>query len=162
MIQSFLVFLLCLAASTPDASIEEKLLHQASSAGRGAVEAAQISTDEARALWETAAIRYEETVQGYENGQIYYNLGNTYAQLDDIPHAILNYRRAQYFLPHNRQLLANLQYVRAKRQDHIAEPETSPVLQTLCFWHYDLSFHARLWLATLLNAIFWATAIRLL
>ena len=162
MIRSILVILLCLAASMTDASLAEKFLHQAYNNGRDALEAVQTSPDDARELWKASQIRYEDALACYENGQIYYNLGNTYAQLDDIPHAILNYRRAQYFLPHNRQLQANLQYVRSKRQDPFEEPEASGVLETLCFWHYDLTFHFRLWAAILLNTSFWAAALALL
>ena len=140
------------------------MLSQADEASRKALELAQDNPEAAATQWRLVCDLYEQARKNpaISNGELYYNLGNAYAQLDDYAHAILNYRRAQLFLPRDRQLQANLQYARAKRQDHFPEPEISPVLQTLCFWHYDFSFHARLWIAILLNAAFWLNAILLL
>ena len=153
-----LIFCLALSAAVPES------LQQADEASRKALELATENPEGADEQWQIACKRYETAIADgtISNGELYYNLGNAYAQLDDIPHAILNYRRAQLFLPRDRQLHANLQYVRAKRADHFAEPETSPVLQTLVFWHYDLSFHSRLWIAVTLSILFWLAAILLL
>lgn len=153
-----LIYYLALPAAVPEQ------LQQADEASRKALELATENPEAAAEQWQIASKLYEKVLADgtTSNGELYYNLGNAYAQLDDIPHAILNYRRAQLFLPRDRQLHANLQYVRAKRADHFAEPETSPVLQTLFFWHYDLSFHSRLWTAVALSILFWLAAVLLL
>lgn len=154
----YLNIILVALAETPTTQLQH-----ADAAARQALSLAPSSPDAAE-QWRTVCACYEGILASgdFSNGGIYYNLGNAYAQLGDIPRAILNYRRAQLFLPRNRQLQANLQYVRAKRQDHFAEPEASPVLQTLFFWHYDLAFHSRLWTAAVLAAVFWLAAIVLI
>ena len=158
-----IIYLLLISCLALPAAVPEQL-RQADEASRKALELATENPEAATEQWQIACERYKAVLADgdFANGELYYNLGNAYAQLDDIPHAILNYRRAQLFLPRDRQLHANLQYVRAKRSDHFAEPESSPVLQTLCFWHYDLSFHSRLWIAVVLAALFWLSAILLL
>lgn len=90
--------------------------------------------------WRKAARRYERLIRegDFRNGAVFYNLGNIYFRLDDIGRAILNYRRAQRFLPRDPNLLRNLAFVRSCRRDHIAEPERTRVLKTVFFWHYDL------------------------
>ncbi|MBR4125694.1 MAG: hypothetical protein IKR13_05785 [Victivallales bacterium] len=158
-----LIYLLLISCLALPAAVPEQL-QQADEASRKALELATENPETAAEQWQKVIDIYKGLLQdgSLANGELYYNLGNAYAQLDDIPHAILNYRRAQLFLPRDHQLHANLQYVRAKRADHFAEPETSPVLQTLFFWHYDLSFHSRLWTAVALSILFWLAAVLLL
>ena len=90
--------------------------------------------------WRKAAARYERLVSegDYHNGALFYNLGNIYFRLDDIGRAILNYRRAQQFIPRDPNLIRNLAFVRSCCRDRIPEPERTRVLKTLFFWHYDL------------------------
>ena len=90
--------------------------------------------------WRKAAARYERLVNegDYHNGALFYNLGNIYFRLDDIGRAILNYRRAQQFIPRDPNLLSNLAFVRSRCRDHVPEPERIRVLKTVFFWHYDL------------------------
>ncbi|HTR81997.1 MAG TPA: tetratricopeptide repeat protein [Bacteroidota bacterium] len=60
---------------------------------------------------------YEKILQdGYESGELYFNLGNAYYKNGSIPKAILNYERAKELLPgdddvHFNLQLANLQIV---------------------------------------------------
>ena len=124
------------------------------------------SRDEAVELWRKAAARYERAVRegGLANGPLFYNLGNVYFRLGDTGRAILNYRRAQRFIPNDRNLLKNLAYARRSRKDTVEEQESRKVLRTLLFWHYDLSLATRenifiacfcaIWLFALLR-IFW-------
>ena len=64
-----------------------------------------------------AAQGYEGILaNGYENGQLYFNLGNAYYKTGNIQRAILNYERARKFIPGDDDLqfnlaLANLQIV---------------------------------------------------
>lgn len=59
---------------------------------------------------------YESTVQaGISNGEIYYNLGNAYYENNDLAHALLNYRRAQQFLPRDLDLNTQLARIRSIR-----------------------------------------------
>lgn len=157
-------YLLCFSATVLALPGEPSKLEEADQLCRQALALAQEDSAAAQENWRRAATLYESLIAdgNYSNGKIYYNLGNTYAQLENWPQAIASYRRAQTFLPHNRQLQANLQYARAQRQDHFPAPEENSVLQTLFFWHYDFSFHTRLWTAVLLSVAFWAAALLLL
>ncbi|MCM8787571.1 MAG: tetratricopeptide repeat protein, partial [Candidatus Omnitrophica bacterium] len=48
---------------------------------------------------------------GYENGNLYYNLGNCYFKKGKLGLAILNYEKAKRFIPFDRDLKTNYKYV---------------------------------------------------
>lgn len=58
-------------------------------------------------------------LSGYENGPLYYNMGNCYYKLNDIPHAILNYERALKFMPNDDDLKTNLTLTKLNTIDQI-------------------------------------------
>lgn len=62
---------------------------------------------------------YTELLQHGASSDIYYNLGNAYYRLDDIPHAILSYERALLLTPGDADVRFNLQMARAKTIDKI-------------------------------------------
>jgi len=107
-----------------------------------------------------AALRYERIIHdgGIENGQLYYNIGNAYFRSGDTGRAILNYLRAERFIPGDENLEANLAYARSRRQDTFEEPQRAQVLQTLLFFHYDLSRAVRFALLAIFSALFWGLA----
>jgi tetratricopeptide (TPR) repeat protein len=97
------------------------------------VTAAQSDTE----LIEAAAEAYERedyarAAQLYENllqripatGELHLNLGNSYFLSGDVGRALLNYRRAQMFLPRDSAVQENIAIVRARRMDFV---ETSAV-----------------------------------
>jgi len=43
---------------------------------------------------------YEKLLKQGESAALYYNLGNSYYRLDNIPHAVLSYERAQRLALH--------------------------------------------------------------
>jgi tetratricopeptide (TPR) repeat protein len=70
----------------------------------------------------TAVTLYESmTASGYQDPNLYFNLGNAYFEMEDLGHALLNYRRAQQFIPRDRDLDRNLALVRALRVDVLSE-----------------------------------------
>lgn len=126
-------------------------------AGRYFQQASQMA-DQAQSaeLYRKALVRFEKLVQdGVENGKLYYNLGNTYFQLHDLGRAVLNYRRAQLYLPDDDNLRQNLLAARAKQPDRIEPSQEVMIAKTLLFWHYDLPVRARLILLTVANLLFW-------
>jgi hypothetical protein len=115
------------------------------------------SKEEAIYSYKKAAMRYERLIRegGIKNGKIYYNLGNAYFRMNDIGRAILNYLRAEQYMPDDSNLRQNLEYAREKRLDKIEEKQETKVLKTLFFWHYDLSVKTRIMLFTSFFMLLW-------
>ena len=68
-----------------------------------------------------AAKLYRQLIDaGVKNGEVYFNLGNTYYQLKDLGHALLFYRRAESFMPRDENLRLNMMRVRVQRGDGIS------------------------------------------
>lgn len=121
-----------------------------------------IATDEAaaQAEYEKATLRLEQIIRegGVENGKLYYNLGNVWFQRGDLGRAIVNYLRAEQYMPNNINLQQNLAYVRQQRKDAFEQTETRKVLNTLFFWHYDVPSGIRLRIFTMAFLAFWGFA----
>lgn len=146
---------LALAAPAQDAASRVQVLAEANDLFHQANERAATDLDGAQALYTKAARRFERLVSdgGIENGKLFYNLGNTYFRMGDIGRALLVYRRAEAYRPNDPNLHRNMQFARARRLDTFEEPQTTRVLKTLFFWHYDLSQRSR---AVLFGAFFGA------
>jgi len=62
--------------------------------------------------------------QGYESAELYYNIGNTFFNLNRIPESILYYERAQKLAPRDENIRFNLELARTRTIDKIeAIPE---------------------------------------
>jgi len=111
-------------------------------------------------LYRRAALRYERIARdgGVQNGRLFYNIGNAYFRSEDIGRAILNYRRAESYIPGDPNLAQNLAYARSRRQDSFEERQQTRVLQTLLFFHYDLAPGTRAVLLALFSSLFWGLA----
>lgn len=114
----------------------------------------------AQAAYEKATLRLEQIIRdgGVENGKLYYNLGNVWFQRGDLGRAILNYLRAEQYMPNNVDLQQNLAFVRQQRKDAFEQTEQRKVLTTLFFWHYDIPSGLRLRGFTAAFLIFWGLA----
>lgn len=100
---------------------------------------------------------YESLLRhGYENGHLYYNLGNAYLRGGELGRAIASYLRSQVFLPRDQDVRANLEFARKSAKDALAPPGPGPVLSTLFFWYYGLSPAELGTLLVVLNVLFWA------
>lgn len=83
---------------------------------------------EADALYENekyaeAAAAYKSLVK--DNGvayEVYYNLGNCYYKMDDVPQAVLCYERAYLLNPGDADLRVNLALARGKTVDKVVPP----------------------------------------
>lgn len=75
--------------------------------------------------FDAAASRYEAIVKnGYENGEVYFNLGNAYYKSGKLQRAILSYERARKFIANDEDLDFNIRLVNLQLQDKIeAIPE---------------------------------------
>ncbi|MDF7798155.1 hypothetical protein P4C99_01675 [Pontiellaceae bacterium B1224] len=105
-----------------------------------------------------AAEQYEYLVQeeGIRNGQLFYTIGNSWFMAGDMGRAILNYRRAQQFMPNNADLKHNLKAALELRSDLIPAKEPHPLAEKLLGWHLNTSTSFRWWLFASLWIGFWA------
>lgn len=62
---------------------------------------------------------YEELLQNGVSYEVYYNLGNAYYRLDNIPRAILSYERALRLSPNDEDVRVNLKMAQSKTIDKI-------------------------------------------
>ncbi len=131
----------------------EELLQQANTFFHQANES--VNNEEKKQLYEKALLRYETVSKEIANGKLFYNIGNTYFLLDDIGRAITNYRRAEQFMPNNKQLQQNLGLALQKRQDNIPTKQQDKLMHTLFFWHYDLSEGMRTAIFAGVYSAFW-------
>ena len=127
---------------------------------RQANEVAAKDPSQATSLYGKSAMRYERIIRegDIRNGKLYYNLGNIYFRMNEIGRAILNYLRAEQYIPNDSNLKQNLAYVRKNRLDKIEEKQKTKVLKTLFFWHYDIPASIRLIIFTSCFILIWVFA----
>jgi len=117
---ALLAFVTPVRAISLTPSQQEELLHEAIRSADLGAEIRQSKPDEAKEAFRKAAIKYELLVEsGVRNGRLYYNLGNAYFESGQIGRAILNYRRAEQWIPGDARLEHNLNYVRSLRRNQI-------------------------------------------
>jgi tetratricopeptide (TPR) repeat protein len=108
-----------------------------------------------------AADMYEQIAHnGYESAPLYYNMGNAYFKLQNIPTAILAYERARRLAPHDEDVLYNLRLANLRVIDKI---DPIPQLFLVDWWNaivtessssgWALSAVAGLWIAAALGAL---------
>lgn len=104
-----------------------------------------------------AAEQYEYLVkeEGVRNGQLFYTLGNSWFMAGDMGKAILNYRRAEQYMPNNPDLRHNLKSALELRPDLIPAKEPHPLAAKLLGWHIGTSTHFRWWLFAVVWIGFW-------
>ncbi|RKY81666.1 hypothetical protein DRQ07_03465 [candidate division KSB1 bacterium] len=69
---------------------------------------------------DSALLCYQKIInEGYESGQLYYNIGNCFYRKGDIARAILNYERAKKYIPGDPALKQNLKLAGLRVVDKI-------------------------------------------
>ncbi|MDY6832282.1 MAG: tetratricopeptide repeat protein [Thermodesulfobacteriota bacterium] len=89
---------------------------------------------------------------GIRNGSLYYNLANACFRAGDIGRAILWYEKARKLMPNDPDLAFNLAYAKSHVKDK--QPDRSSVLRAIFFWRYMLSHDTLIWMAVVLNGLF--------
>jgi tetratricopeptide (TPR) repeat protein len=70
--------------------------------------------------YDAAVSRYESVIKnGYESGEVYYNLGNAYFKAGKIQHAMLNYERAKRIMPNDEDVNFNIQLANVQLIDKV-------------------------------------------
>lgn len=147
-------------AQALEKSTQARLLEEATEAFREGNQLRGTDPEAAGEAYEEATLRLERIIRegGVENGRLYYNLGNVWYQRGDLGRALVNYLRAEKYIPNNVQLQQNLAFVRQQRTDAFQESEKRKVLKTLFFWHYDLASGTRLALFAGVFLLLWTLA----
>lgn len=100
-----------------------------------------------------AADDYEKLLaQGYENSEVYYNLGNCYFKLDSIAKCILSFERAMKLSPGDEDIIHNLKLARLKTVDNI---KPVPQLQIVTWWNNFINFRSSGGWAMMAVALLW-------
>jgi tetratricopeptide (TPR) repeat protein len=116
--------------------------------------------DEANKLYleqkyDAAINRYESIINnGYESGEVYFNLGNAYYKQGKLQNAVLNYERAKRFMPSDEDLQFNLQHVGLQLIDKV---EPVPELFIYQWMHSLLTIFPLKTIITLLYILFLLT-----
>ena len=104
-----------------------------------------------------AVSSYEQLIStGIINGEIFYNLGNSYLKTGETGKAILNYRKAELFIPRDEDLQANLKYAHSLVLDNIECKELISFFEDFCFWYSKLNVYELLSFFLVLNFLFWS------
>jgi hypothetical protein len=155
MIVVFAVLSCGTAAASGQTSREQLngMLQEANTAFQQANAAAD--PDRAAQFYEKAILLYQKIIDpgGVRNAGLYYNLANAYLLEGDIGQAILNYRRAAKLDGSDLNIQKNLTFARSRRVDTVEVRAEKRVLETLFFWHYDLSLRTKVTLACLFFAV---------
>ena len=157
----FLALVGVVLAGEPLAESEKKELHiQGQEFFHQATEISASNPGIAKELYGKALLRFNRIVEegGVRNGKLFYNIGNINFLLDDIGRAILNYRRAEQYIPNDPNLAKNLAYARNMRQDTLEIKDQKKIQQTLFFFHYDFGTKIRLVLLGISYVLFWIFA----
>ena len=110
--------------------------------------------------YDQAASLYERIIQsGIRNGEIYYNLGNSYFKRGMLGKAILSYRLAELHLPRDEDFKANLRYARQLTKDRIEEKQFLPFIKEFCFWYSKLNLKELMIVFLIVHGLFWILAI---
>jgi len=149
------VFWLAPPASATESADDLRL--RAEAAFRAGAQLAAKAPDKARTEFARSAALYEQLRRGgAANADLFRNQGNAYLLADDLPHAILAYRRGVRLAPHDLALHRNLSY--AREEVRYSPPGTlgrppvdhrPPWLPRLPDWTAYLAFalYAVAWLA---------------
>ena len=122
-----------------ESNLKMNLYNQGTDLFQQAVNTRLSNSEDAVNLYEDSLLRFLQLSESVQNGKLYYNIGNIYFHLDDIGRAILSYRKAELLIPGDSNLKENLKIARNYRVDAINEKESSRIMETLFFLHYNLS-----------------------
>ena len=108
-------------------------------------------------MYADAAREYEYLVtdEGIRNGHLFYTLGNSWFLAGDVGRAILNYRRAERYLPNNADVRHNLETALGQRTDLIPPKAPHPVAGKLLGWPFKTSSTFRWWLFAACWLVLW-------
>ncbi len=120
-------------------------------------EALKKSGEDKTLLFRKAISLFEKIIneKKIHNGYLYYNIGNCYFEMDDIGRAILNYRRAEKFIPNDPRLKNNIAATILRRQDKIEKSQVESIWRAFFFWHYMMGLKPKVIIFSTAFALTW-------
>jgi tetratricopeptide (TPR) repeat protein len=110
----------------------------------------------ARRAFLDAAARFGQLVEdGVKNGHLHYNLGNAWLQAGNIGRAILEFRRAEQYIPGDARLEHNLDFARSLRRNRIPPSGERVLARALLGWHFGTAIGARFAVFAAAYLVFW-------
>ncbi|MCP5005873.1 MAG: tetratricopeptide repeat protein, partial [Planctomycetes bacterium] len=128
----------------------------------GAAQKALAAKNENDALekFQHATQLYNNLIQSeYENGQIYYNLGNSYYRQGMPGKSIVSYRKAEKILPRNADIKTNIVLLKNDFEDKESKSQLPEFLKTFCFWYFFLNLNEITTLTIYVYLAFMATIV---
>jgi len=150
-------FIILIQAFSIESNFHIDLYNQGTELFQQAVDSAVTNSKEAEIFYKDSLLRFLQISESVQNGKLYYNIGNIYFQLGDIGRAILSYRKAALLIPGDRNLKENLAVARAQRVDTLDEKESSRILETIFFIHYNLSEYIKTVIFGIAFALAWVS-----
>ena len=143
-----LLMLLALSSAALAVDFKEQAFDNAHTLFRSATNAA---------MYAEAAAQYEHLIheEGIRNGDLFYTTGNSWFMAGDLGRAILNYRRAEHYLPRDKDVQYNLAAALQARADLIPEKDPHPFVANFLGWHIGTSTAFRGWSFALVWLVFW-------
>src|ERR1700749_222701 len=87
----------------------------------------------AKGQYKQAVKSYQEALSGdYQSATVYFNLGNAYYKLDDVPSALLYYEKAHKLNPADEDINFNIRMTNLKTTDKL---EQIPEFFAAGWWH---------------------------
>jgi tetratricopeptide (TPR) repeat protein len=148
LISSFLLLLMLASQSVLAGNYQQQALDDAHALFKSATN---------RTMYAEAAGQYEFLIhkEGIRNGDLFYNAGNSWFMAGDIGRAILNYRRAETYMPNNKDLQHNLKSAMELKSDLIPAKEPHPLATRFLGWHLNTSTAFRWWSFAIVWLLFW-------
>ena len=107
--------------------------------------------------YEKASQLYQQVIKnGFESAELYYNLGNAYFKMGNIPASILNYERAKKISPDDEDINYNLRLANLRVVDKI---EPIPRLFFLNWWLSFVNLYSSSSWSTIGIILLWLSAI---
>lgn len=90
---------------------------------------------------------------GYAPGELYYNLGNAYYREGKLGRAICAYRQAQWLLPRDGDVAANLATARRAVKEQLSVREVPASVQAFLFFYFHVSPDESVWMFVIVTVV---------
>ncbi|MFC1856246.1 SH3 domain-containing protein [Thermodesulfobacteriota bacterium] len=109
--------------------------------------------------YEKSAENYELLLNHVKNGNLYYNLANSYFKQGKIGYALLNYSRAKKYDPADGDINDNIGYVKTLTKDKIEDKRSFSFIYKIFFYYDFFNNSVFFYILTAFNILFFVALI---